>query len=113
MLDPTPNATFPALTVLIFSPLAAAFIALVLREDRLLRWWTLVFTLALAVFSLPLYGQFDPGTADFQFVEDRSWIPALAVRYTVGLDGISLLLVLMTTLIMPLCVLASWRYIRT
>jgi NADH-quinone oxidoreductase subunit M len=63
--------------------------------------------------SLPLYSGFNAGTALFQFVEHRPWIPALKVHYTVGLDGISLLLVLLTTLIMPLCVLASWRYITS
>ncbi|MCL4177012.1 MAG: NADH-quinone oxidoreductase subunit M [Verrucomicrobia bacterium] len=113
MFEPTYNATFPVLSVLIFSPLLAAAIALAFRDERLLRWWTLGFTVAAALFSLPLYGRFDASTAAFQFVEDRSWIPALEVRYTLGLDGISLLLVLLTTLIMPLCVLASWRYIRT
>ena len=49
----------------------------------------------------------------FQFTESAAWIPALKINYAVGIDGISLLLVLLTTLIMPLCVLASWRYIQT
>jgi NADH-quinone oxidoreductase subunit M len=99
--------------VLIFGPLAAAAITALIRSERLLRWWSLLATTGLALGSLPLYAGFDPGTAWFQFVEHRSWIPALKVNYTLGLDGISLLLVLMTTLIMPLCVLASWRYITS
>jgi NADH-quinone oxidoreductase subunit M len=69
--------------------------------------------MAAAGFSLSLYGRFDASTAAFQFGEDRLWIPVLGVRYALGLDGISLLLVLLTTLIMPLCVLASWKYIQT
>ena len=113
MLEPTSNPAFPYLSVLIFGPLLAAAVALVIRDDRTLRWWTLGVTLATAAFSLPLYGRFDASTAAFQFVEDRLWIPGLNVRYTLGMDGISLLLVLMTTLIMPLCVLASWKYIQT
>ena len=113
MFEPIPNATVPVLSILIISPLLAAAVAMFIRDQRVLRVWTLIFTLAAALFSLPLYTRFDVSTAAFQFVEDRSWITALNVRYTLGLDGISLLLVLLTTLIMPLCVLASWNYIRT
>ena len=109
----SPNDGFPLLSVLIFSPLIAAAIAAFIRNENLLRWWTLAFTSAAAVFSLELYRQFDPTIAAFQSVEFARWIPALKIDYAVGIDGISLLLVLLTTLIMPLCVLASWRYIQT
>jgi NADH-quinone oxidoreductase subunit M len=102
-----------ALTVLIFGPLAAAAVAAFLKSENLLRWWTLVFTTLAAAYSLPLYAHFDIAATGFQFVKDVPWIPYLKIRYAVGLDGISLLLVLLTTLIMPLCVLASWRYIQT
>ena len=101
------------LTVLIFSPLAAAAVALFLRNENLLRWWTLAFTTAAGLYSLPLYSHFDPSTAEFQYRLTLAWIPALNINYAVGVDGISLLLVLLTTLVMPLCVLASWRYIQT
>jgi NADH-quinone oxidoreductase subunit M len=104
--------TIPFLSVLIFAPLGAALVAAFLRNENALRWWTLVFTLAAAAFSLPLYWEFDTTTAAFQFVEHAKWIPWLNVNYTLGVDGISLLLVLLTTLIMPLCVLCSWRYIE-
>ena len=107
------TGAFPILSVLIFSPLAAAAVAACLRQDRWLRGWTFAFTLALAVLSLSLYWRFDPSTADFQFAEYAPWIPWLKIHYRLGIDGISLLLVLLTTLIMPLCVLASWRYITT
>jgi NADH-quinone oxidoreductase subunit M len=107
-----PSDSFPLLSVLIFSPLAAAAVAACLRSERALRGWTLAFTLALAGFSLPLYARFDVTTAAFQFVEHHAWIPWLKVNYSLGLDGISLLLVLMTALLMPLCVLCSWRYIQ-
>jgi NADH-quinone oxidoreductase subunit M len=113
MFESPPNAAFPFLSVLIFGPLLAGLVALAIRDERALRWWTLGVTLAAAVFSLPLYGRFDVSTAAFQFVEDWLWIPGLNVRYTLGVDGISLLLVLLTTWIMPLCVLASWKYIQT
>ena len=101
------------LSLLIFSPLVAALVAGFIRSENGLRWFTFLVTAALAVFSLPLYSRFDPSTADFQFLINSEWIPALKIRYAIGIDGISLLLVLLTTLIMPLCVLASWRYITT
>lgn len=106
-------AEFPVLSVLIFSPLVAAGIAALIRNERALRWFALIFTLAETALALPLYWQFDAGTAKFQFVEDAAWISSLNIRYTLGVDGISLLLVLLTVLVMPLCVLASWTYIQT
>lgn len=100
------------LSVLIFSPLAAAAVAGFLKREDWIRWWTLGFTSALAAFSLPLYWRFDLATAEFQFRQTVGWIPAFKIQYAVGIDGISLLLVLLTTLMMPLCVMASWRYIQ-
>jgi NADH-quinone oxidoreductase subunit M len=101
------------LTILIFGPLAAAAVAAALRSENVLRWWSLLATTALAAFSLPLYWRFDPSTSDFQFRAFTAWIPSLKINYSLGIDGISLLMVLLTTLIMPLCVLASWNYIKT
>ncbi|MFH0907281.1 MAG: NADH-quinone oxidoreductase subunit M [bacterium] len=106
------SETFPWLSVLIFSPLAAAAVALVLRGDNAQRWWALISTTIIAALSIPLWTKFDTSTAAFQFVEAHAWIPWLKITYTVGIDGISLLLVLLTTLIMPLCVLCSWAYIQ-
>ena len=70
------------LSVLIFSPLAAAVVAAFLRSERLLRWWTLAFTSAIALFSLPLYWRFDATTADFQFAERVHWIPCAEASTT-------------------------------
>jgi NADH-quinone oxidoreductase subunit M len=109
----SPTETTPLLSVLIFSPLLGAAVAAFISSERLVRWWTLAFTTAVALFSLQLYCRFNPETAAFQFGQSADWIPALGIRYAVGIDGISLLLVLLTTLIMPLCVMASWRYIQT
>jgi NADH-quinone oxidoreductase subunit M len=105
--------SFPILSALIFLPLLAGAVAALIGQARLLRWWTLLSTLAIAALSLPLYWDFDRSRAGFQFGEHAAWIPFLDVNYTLGLDGISLLMVLLTTLIAPLCVLASWRYIAT
>jgi NADH-quinone oxidoreductase subunit M len=99
--------------VLIFSPLAAVAVLALLRSESLQRWWTLAFTTALGLFSLALLPRFDTGTHAFQFVEHAAWISSLKINYTVGVDGISVLLIWLTTLITPLCVLASWNYIKT
>jgi NADH-quinone oxidoreductase subunit M len=112
----TPSFTLlglPILSVLIFSPLVAAAGALLIGSERLLRVWALVCTTVVAALSLPLWCRFNPETADFQFREQVAWIPFLKIDYALGVDGISLLLVLLTTLILPLCVLASWTYIKT
>jgi NADH-quinone oxidoreductase subunit M len=109
-LSPTEGSHL--LSVLIFSPLAAAAVAALIRSERLVRLWTLAFTSAVALFSLQLWWRFDPKLYNFQLTEFARWVPKLGINYSVGIDGISLLLVLLTTLIMPLCVLASWRYIQ-
>ena len=98
----------PFLSILIFAPLLAAAIAALLPDEKLVRWWTLGLTTAAAIFSANLYIGFDASTAAFQFGESHAWIPWLKINYTLGVDGISLLLILLTTLITPLCVLASW-----
>ena len=107
------NQGFSYLSFLIFFPLAAALVPLVVPSESFARYWTLAATLVVAAVSLPLYTGFDASTSLFQFGEHYAWIPALNINYTLGIDGISLLLVLLTTLLMPLCVLASWRYIQT
>jgi len=90
------NPGFPILSVLIFLPLAGA-----------------LFTSTVAIFSILLLFGFDRNSAKFQFGEHYSWIDSLHISYTIGVDGISILLILMTTFIMPFCILASWSYIKT
>lgn len=107
------NLGFPFLSVIIFLPLAGAFALLAIPDEKLAKIWAMAVTLVAAVVSLPLYWLFDPTTAKYQFGEHLPWIPSMNINYTIGIDGISLLLVLMTTLLMPLCVLGSWRYITT
>ncbi|MFP4203270.1 MAG: NuoM family protein [Opitutales bacterium] len=109
---PEPSTGIPFLSILVFAPLAAAAIALLLPNDRQVRWWTLLSTAGIAAFSLFLLCGFDASTADFQFVEHRDWIPLFEMYYTLGIDGISLLLLLLTTLITPFCVLASWTSVK-
>jgi NADH-quinone oxidoreductase subunit M len=104
---------FPILTLLIFLPLAGAAVVPLTGNDNISRIWTLLVTLVNAGLSLLLYFNFSPDSAKFQFAEHHRWISTFNINYTLGVDGISLLLILMTALIMPLCVLASWRYIMS
>jgi NADH-quinone oxidoreductase subunit M len=103
---------YPILSVLICVPLIGAVVALFLKNEGALRFWGLLVTLITALFSLPLYARFDLTTAKYQFAELRHWFPLLDLDYVVGVDGISALLVLLTTLVMPLCILCSWTYIQ-
>jgi NADH-quinone oxidoreductase subunit M len=104
---------YPILSLLVFLPLMGVIPLLILKNDEAAKYWTLIITLVIAVISLPLYFKFDRTTALYQFGEHHAWIPMWDINYTLGIDGISLLLILLTTLLMPLCVLCSWRYITT
>ncbi len=104
---------YPILSLLVFLPLAGVIPLLVLKNDEAAKYWTLAITLVIAAVSLPLYFKFDRTTPLYQFGEHHAWIPMWDINYTLGIDGISLLLVLLTTLLMPLCVLCSWNYIST
>jgi NADH-quinone oxidoreductase subunit M len=103
---------FHILSLLVFLPLAGAVVALFLRGDGVLKIWAVLVTVVEAVISVPLYTAFQSGVSQFQFPEFYDWIPFLHVKYALGVDGISLLLVLLTTFVMPLCVLCSWKYIE-
>ena len=103
----------PLLSILIFLPIAGAFFMLLVNNEDFARYWTLAVTSLTAVLSLPVLFGFDRSTAVFQFVEKHTWIESLNINYIVGVDGISVLLLLMTTFIMPFCVLASWTYIKS
>jgi NADH-quinone oxidoreductase subunit M len=111
-------ADFPILSLLIFLPLAGAGFILTIRGDdeigarnaRNVALWTSIVTFVLSLF---LWLNFDNSTADFQFVEIVEWIPAYSISYHLGVDGISMLFVLLTTLLTPICVLASWHSIQS
>lgn len=102
---------YPILSTIIFLPLAGALILFFLRGEKAVRIWSFIVSLVTFLLSLPLYTYFDKTTYKYQFVEQVPWIPSFKINYTVGVDGISLLLVLLSTLLTPICVLASWKYI--
>ena len=99
------------LHLLVFLPLIGVPVVL-LAPERAARHVALALTTVVAVLSLGLWWAFEPG-AGMQFRSSVPWLPSWGIAYTVGLDGISVFMVLLTTLLMPLCVLASFRYIAT
>ncbi|TVR00245.1 MAG: NADH-quinone oxidoreductase subunit M [Desulfovibrionales bacterium] len=104
------QADFPVLSALIFFPLLAAIALVFVRKDETIRMVTLAAGVVECLLLLPLLG-FDLSTADFQFVERHVWIAAWNIQYYLGIDGISVLMIVLTVLLLPLCVLCSWSYI--
>ena len=105
--------TWPILSVVTFLPLVGALLIYLLSGDdeaarRNARWialWTTLITFAVSVI---LVLRFDPGQTDFQFVEKTNWL-ASGITYHMGVDGISLPFVILTTALMPFCIIASWK----
>ncbi len=103
------------LSIVTFLPAAGAVLVFLLprRQEALTKAAALAVTVVAFAASLPLYWGFDPAVADYQFVELRAWMPTLGISYHLGIDGISLLLVLLTTFLMPLVLLSAWRAIES
>jgi NADH-quinone oxidoreductase subunit M len=101
------------LTLVTFIPAIGAVILMLMpRQDRALRWMALITSLVTFGFSLYLPAQFNYGQTGFQFETNRSWISIANIRYHLGADGISMWLVLLTTFLVPLSVLVSWKSIH-
>ncbi len=98
------------LSVLIWLPIAGGAAVLAVGNDNAsaARWLSLIVALATLVFSVPLYTQFSDGTAAMQFVEHASWIPSINARFSLGVDGIAMPLILLTTFTTVLVVIAGW-----
>tara|TARA_A100001037_G_scaffold38742_1_gene29786 strand:- start:1350 stop:2864 length:1515 start_codon:yes stop_codon:yes gene_type:complete len=107
---------FPILSLTTFLPLVGALAILLIRGDadsvarnaRATALWT---SLATFIVSIFLWIGFDNSTADFQFVEKVAWVPSFGLNYHMGVDGISLFFVLLSTFLTPLCILSSWEAI--
>lgn len=102
------------LTYLLFAPIAGALIILFMKESQasFIRIFGFVVSIFTFVISLFPYFYYDYGNPDFQFIHKVSWISSLDVSYNVGADGISVLLILLTTFITPLTLLSSWKAIK-
>jgi NADH-quinone oxidoreductase subunit M len=108
------TAELPILSLTIWLPILGAVLVLGSgdRAPNLTRWVALSFAVATFLVSLPLYSWFQLGTAEMQFVERASWIPAFDVHYHLGVDGISVPLILLTTFMTVLVIIAGWEVIQ-
>jgi NADH-quinone oxidoreductase subunit M len=106
-------STLPLLSLIVFTPWAGAALLTILRNASpgTTRALTLLFSLSTLALSVVLLAGFNPASIAPQFVERRTWISALNVHYHLGLDGLSLLLVLLTGIITPVALLASWSFL--
>ena len=110
-------SSWPILSLVTFLPLVGALFCLVVNGpkeavDRNCRSAALLTSLVTFLVSLVLWVRFDPTKASFQFEEKLDWVPALSIGYHVGIDGISLFFVLLSTLLTPICILASWESVK-
>ncbi|HNW58566.1 MAG TPA: NADH-quinone oxidoreductase subunit M [bacterium] len=103
-------SSVPILSLLTFLPLAGALLLLFVprQYEQFIRRFTLTLTLVVFLLALPLFGGFDGANPGFQFEELRSWIPSAGIGYHLGIDGISLLMVMLTAFLTPLVILGSW-----
>ena len=105
------------LSIITFLPLVGAIAIMAIRGSgetvaRNARWIALVFTVADFILTLVLWAGFDGSSSSFQFVEHAAWLTN-GISYHMGVDGISMLFVVLTGLLMPFCILASWESIET
>lgn len=107
--------SYPILSTVIFLPVLGALLILLNRRDWELatKWIALGTSLATFFLSVPLFLNFDKSTHKMQFAERFSWIPQWNIHYFIGVDGISVLFILLSTLTAILCVLISWESIKT
>ena len=107
--------SYPILSTVIFLPVLGALLILLSRRswESLARWIALGTSIATFFLSVPLFTMFDKSTHKMQFVEKFKWIPDWNIYYFIGIDGISVLFILLSTLTAILCVLISWESIKT
>src|SRR5215510_9500213 len=107
--------TLPLLSSVLFLPLLGALVLASLPRERtnVLLWGALIVMLATFVVSLVLYPLFDPALPGMQLSERVAWMSSLGISYHIGVDGISLPLVLLTTFLSPIALLGAWQSIHT
>src|SRR5260370_22769183 len=101
------------LSIVLFTPIVGALILFLIPSSNstAIRWWANIVAFGGFLVSLPLVFQFDRGK-DFQFVEKASWIPSIGASYHLGIDGLGLLLVMLTTVVGFIGILGSWTAIQ-
>ena len=106
--------TMPILTTLVALPVVGAGLVLMTgrARDQLARQLALVVSLLVFALSIVLWAKFDPTSPTIQFVETHQWLPDFGISYHIGVDGISLVLVVLTTFLTPIAILCSWESIE-
>ena len=109
---------FPILTLLTFLPLVGVAIMLTVGGEEAViasnaRWTALWTSLVVFALSLVLWVKFDLSNPGFQFIDSAAWLPEVGLTYKMGVDGISVLFVMLSTLLTPICILASWESVKT
>src|SRR6185295_3337388 len=101
------------LSFILFVPLAGALLLLLVpkQNENAVRWIANIVALIGFAISIPLWFWYNPQNADFQFIEQAPWIPSIGAQYFLGVDGLSTLLILLTTLMGFIAVLSSWTAI--
>ncbi|WP_350281847.1 NADH-quinone oxidoreductase subunit M [Nitrosomonas sp.] len=105
---------FPLLSLIIWLPIIFGLIVLIMgdRNIRTVRWFSLIGAVAGFLVALPLYSGFDPSTSAMQFTEHLVWFERLNVFYSLGVDGISMPLIILNCFITPIIVIAGWEVIQ-
>ena len=106
------SLNYPILSLVTFLPLLGALFILFIRNGALIKWFALATTFGTFIVSLPIYIYFDKTTYKMQFVEDYSWIATWNINYKVGVDGISVLFIILVAILSILCVTVSWKSIE-
>ncbi|MGD9391790.1 MAG: NADH-quinone oxidoreductase subunit M [Chromatiales bacterium] len=108
------SADWPILSIIIWLPIIGGLLVLGSgdKAPNVSRWLALLVSIATFLLSLPLWSGFDSSTASMQFVEKAAWIPAYDIHYYLGVDGISMPLIILTTFITVLVVIAGWEVIQ-
>ena len=109
---------FPILTSIVALPVVGAILLLLVKGDEersapLVRNIALMVSLLVFAETLLLWARFNTGSSEFQFVERHAWIPSFGIDYFVGVDGISLFLIVLTGFLTPLALLSSWESIHS
>jgi len=102
------------LSLVVWLPAVGALALLFFKKEKsdIIRLFANVWAFICFLVSLPLIAGYDRAKPGFQFIEDHSWIPSIGVRYQMGIDGMSLVLIILTTLLGSIAALCSWNYIR-
>src|SRR6266480_2315038 len=101
------------LSIILFEPLAGALLLLLVNKqnENAIRWIANITAFIGFAISIPLWFWYNPQSGDFQFIERAPWIPSIGAEYFLGIDGLSTLLILLTTMMGFIAVLSSWAAI--